>query len=83
MLGPDSKVVNFRSKPASLAQPSLSTTKIGATPSTGITPTRTCVWAKAGATATSAAKAAAARARKGRAMGCSGDVMGGDLQALA
>ena len=35
MFGPDSKVVNLRSKPASLAQPSLSTTKIGATPKGG------------------------------------------------
>src|SRR5215213_1039131 len=65
MFGPDSKVVNLRSSPAALVQPSPLATKIGAAPTIGITPTRTeIVCARAGASA----KASAKRLKKARAI---------------
>src|SRR5215211_5983202 len=52
MFGPDSKVVNLRSSPAALVQPSPLATKIGAAPTIGMTPTRTEIGcARAGASA--------------------------------
>src|ERR671920_1956787 len=72
MFGPDSKVVNLRSRPSALVQPWPLATKIGAAPTIGITPTRTGIpCAKDEADMRIAVAAAATAVTMGRNMGTS------------